>query len=1014
MADGRPRRSIIPPSRFRDAAPTSQGYTTKSHNNSSDFVVPFLAEVEDHDEPTSVTSLPDFVPAKDGSAVVWGNFVGNQLNGKLISIYEKIVSWKANFFKLPSGSVGKAFVVENKRLIDLWVNESNFESAALIAQNIFMPLMLQKPSPSSKNSDHIKYLKKRLEQWKNSSFDELLSECTAIQSRLIRNKRKPEHVERVFARLMLQGKVSAALRWVTDNSETSVHDITDDIIKVLNGKHPKAQPASNKHIIEGNVPKVEPVIFDNIDGNTISRAAKDTKGSHGPSGASSDLWRRVLCSKSFGKASEELCDSIARMARRLCTVFIDPSSVQVLVNCRLIPLDKNPGVRPIGIGEILRRIMGKAVTQFLKPEIAKSVGPLQLSAGHAGGCEAACHAMKQIFDAEDCEAVILVDATNAFNSLNRATALLNIRFLCPEFSVYLINTYRVPCKLFLPNGTVLHSEEGSTQGDNCAAGFYAISTFIMIKDLAAVIGCKQIWFADDGGAGGKVKAIREWWTRLNLIGPPVGYLPNPPKTIVVVKNDFYDETLSAFKGTGVHVTKDGPRSDDPSEEGHRYLGGALGTESFQRHYVEKKVEQWVQQLERLCKVAMQEPQLAYTAFTVCLSKRWMYIMRTVENSAQLFQPLEDCIRTKLLPVLTSNYQFSDIERRMYSLPTRFGGLGIINPVDLCAKEFEHSKQATAALVELIHEQNISVETEQYDNLIKQTKQAKTQVSEEKNEFYKAEFDLIRESSSPICQRMLDGLQYKGTSSWLTALPLDQYGFTLNKQEFTDSIRLRYGYPIPDMPKVCACSKENSVSHALTCQLGGYVHMRHNQVRDLEAHWLSLICKDVHTEPQLLPLTGENLAYKTANTSEEARSDIVARGVWSTMGKTFFDVRILNPEAASNQGDVKKVCAQHEASKKREYGERIIEVEKANFTPLVFTTTGVMGEEATRYHKKIATLMSIKRNTSYSDEINYMRQKLRFCILRSTLAAVRGFRGRKIVLEEDDNDINIIPAMPQCI
>ena len=126
------------------------------------------------------------------------------------------------------------------------------------------------------------------------------------------------------------------------------------------------------------------------------------------------------------------------MCRRLCTEHIDPTSISTLTNCRLIPLDKNPGVRPIGIGEVLRRIMGKAVVMLLKPEILDTVGPLQLSAGQEGGCEAACHAMSDIFAEDECQGVLLIDATNAFNSLNRTTALLNIRHTCPEFSTYLI------------------------------------------------------------------------------------------------------------------------------------------------------------------------------------------------------------------------------------------------------------------------------------------------------------------------------------------------------------------------------------------------------------------------------------------------------------------------------------------------------------------------------------------------------------------------------------------------
>ena len=75
--------------------------------------------------------------------------------------------------------------------------------------------------------------------------------------------------------------------------------------------------------------------------------------------------------------------------------------------------------------------MGKAVVMLLKPDIINSVEPLQLSAGQECGCEAACHAMTDIFSETDCQGVVLVDATNAFNSLNRTTTL---------FATYLINT----------------------------------------------------------------------------------------------------------------------------------------------------------------------------------------------------------------------------------------------------------------------------------------------------------------------------------------------------------------------------------------------------------------------------------------------------------------------------------------------------------------------------------------------------------------------------------------------
>ena len=113
--------------------------------------------------------------------------------------------------------------------------------------------------------------------------------------------------------------------------------------------------------------------------------------------------------------------------------------MEAFLSCTLIPLDKNPGVRPIGIGEVLRRIVGKSIITILKPEILQSAGNLQLCAGQLGGCEAAVHAMGEIFDEDECEAVLLVDATNAFNSINRSVMLHNIKLICPALATFVEN-----------------------------------------------------------------------------------------------------------------------------------------------------------------------------------------------------------------------------------------------------------------------------------------------------------------------------------------------------------------------------------------------------------------------------------------------------------------------------------------------------------------------------------------------------------------------------------------------
>ena len=85
---------------------------------------------------------------------------------------------------------------------------------------------------------------------------------------------------------------------------------------------------------------------------------------------------------------------MASAARRISTSFTNPDALQPLLNCRLIALDKNPGVQPIGIGKTSRKIIVKAVLQVVKQDVLDAAGCLQLCAGQRAGCKAAVHAMR--------------------------------------------------------------------------------------------------------------------------------------------------------------------------------------------------------------------------------------------------------------------------------------------------------------------------------------------------------------------------------------------------------------------------------------------------------------------------------------------------------------------------------------------------------------------------------------------------------------------------------------------
>ena len=255
---------------------------------------------------------------------------------------------------------------------------------------------------------------------------------------------------RTFSKLMFQGKINAALQLLSQQGKGGVLcademvDLGDGektVLDILHSKHPHSEPVSMDALPEGHndPPEVHPVIFNQITASTIRYAALHTKGAAGPSGMDAHCWRR-LCTV-FKSASQDLCHALATLAKRLCTTFVVPKGLSPLLACRLIALDKCPGVRPIGMCETPRRIIAKAVLFTTKGDIQDAAGSMQLCAGQISGIETAIHAMRSIYSAKDTEAVLLVDASNAFNSLNRQVALRNARHLCPSIASVLINTY---------------------------------------------------------------------------------------------------------------------------------------------------------------------------------------------------------------------------------------------------------------------------------------------------------------------------------------------------------------------------------------------------------------------------------------------------------------------------------------------------------------------------------------------------------------------------------------------
>ena len=230
-------------------------------------------------------------------------------------------------------------------------------------------------------------------------------------------------------------------------------------------------------------------------------------------------------------------------ACRLCTKFISPYVLASFLSCRLIALDKCPGVRSIGVGEVARRIIAKAALSIFRDDIQKAAGPYQLCAGQVAGVEAAVQRVRSAFLQEDTDAIHLAYVSNAFISLNCVVALHSIQQICPFFAPILINTYRSAVDIFIAGG-ILSYEEGTTQGDPLAMLMYALATLPLIKHILG--GVTQVWYADDACAWNSISQLQNWVGTSPQRGAWCWIQCEPYKVLVklVTKSSCYDVAVS--------------------------------------------------------------------------------------------------------------------------------------------------------------------------------------------------------------------------------------------------------------------------------------------------------------------------------------------------------------------------------------------------------------------------------------------------------------------------------------
>ena len=186
--------------------------------------IPHTIEIADSSKTTSVYDRPPFSKRSE-CVFLWEDIDGETFSHTIQCYYDELVHWKKNLFKIPSGRSGKEFIVEMTRLLNAYANSSTLESIVFKAIMSMPALILQKPYPKSRDKENTAHLLCRLKLWYKGDVNALLTEGRLIQKlykdkleRTTNNNTADERRARTFAHLMMQGKVKAALRMLSQDS----------------------------------------------------------------------------------------------------------------------------------------------------------------------------------------------------------------------------------------------------------------------------------------------------------------------------------------------------------------------------------------------------------------------------------------------------------------------------------------------------------------------------------------------------------------------------------------------------------------------------------------------------------------------------------------------------------------------------------------------------------------------------------------------------------------------------
>ena len=782
---------------------------------------------------------------------------------------------------------------------------------------------------------------------------------------------------RLVAKKLANNDIKGAIRILS--SDDSILPFDHESLSRLKLKHPSQHPDT----VLPNPPEAEEITMAlQLSEPQVLKAIQSFPG--GSAGGSDLLLPQHLkdmISKVSGEPGAQLLISISRFCNKMLRGEIPEKILPFLYGASLIAFSKpNGGIRPIAIGNTLRRLTAKAAAFAAKDAVSAKLFPTQLGVAVSGGAEAIVHTARSYcrFNMETTDPTIFlkIDFENAFNSVRRDRLLdivqKDLKILYP----FLYQCYFSPSLLFF-NNTPLLSAEGVQQGDPLGPMCFSLAIHSLICNLTSEL---NMWYLDDGTLAGNSEAVRSDFEAIIAAQNSLGLKVNLAKCEFSVLGSDPERSQAARDSFSADFQE--AKFVPPNDL------SLLGTPLFQESLDTELSSRLVTFKSTCCRLeSLDHHDALFLLKNVFHIPKLLYFLRTAPCfSSPILKAFDDTMKSCLEAI--TNCCLDDQAFSQASLPVKLGGLGIRRAEDLSLPAFISSSFKTTSITEqLLSIEHAAPFAAQLSEAVAMWKALDSQLIEPSTKGVQKNWDLpvaevklkalIKETSSPVSRSRLLAVSAPGAGVWLNAVPIPSLGLKLDNESLRISVALRLGAKL-NLPYNCVCGApvDDSATHGLDCRKAIGKHSRHSEINETIQRALNAAGVPSRLEPVGMIR------------DDGKRPDGATLVPWKRGRCLVWDFTCVNTIARSHLGlstsQAGSLSVVAEEKKKKKY---VSLSDSYLFTPIAVETLGPWGPEAISFVSELGRRLSAVTGDPRSGA--FLKQKISMAVQRGNASCISG-------------------------